>query len=90
MRDVIWTEYLKYRAELRGFELDTIESIVRYGDERYFDTITSRMLVVGKHGEILVTTPYETNDDGTATPITIHATNRQQINHRLKSRRYRK
>jgi len=23
--DVIWTEYLKYRASLRGFDLDAIE-----------------------------------------------------------------
>jgi hypothetical protein len=31
----IFTDYLKYRAELRGFDLGLIEHIVRYSPERY-------------------------------------------------------
>jgi hypothetical protein len=27
---IIWTSYLKYRAELRGFELSKIENILRH------------------------------------------------------------
>jgi len=78
----IFTEYLKYRAELRCFDLTQIEQILRYSQERYFDTETRRMIVVGEQSNKLVMIPYEE----TATeiiPITIHAITRQQIKFRL-------
>ena len=81
-----WSDYLKYRAELRGFELAKIEHILRYSGERYFDTVTRRMISVGRHDDILVTVPYE-EVENTLVPITIHATMRQQINFRLKTGR---
>jgi len=31
---IIWSDYLKYRTELRGFELLKIENILRYSGER--------------------------------------------------------
>jgi uncharacterized protein YuzE len=34
---VIWTDYLQYRARLRGFNLSTIEQIVRFSAERYWE-----------------------------------------------------
>jgi hypothetical protein len=37
MYRIIWTDYLRYRAELRGFDLAEIERIMRFGEERYFD-----------------------------------------------------
>ena len=30
--EIIWTDYMKYRARLRGFDLAKIEHIVRYSD----------------------------------------------------------
>ena len=60
---VIWTEYLKHRARVRGFELPTIEQIVRFSDERYYDTVTQRMVAVGRHGHRLVIVPYDREDD---------------------------
>ena len=51
---IIWTGYMKYRAKLRGFDLAKIEDIIRYSTERYFDTITQRMIVVGRHDGSLV------------------------------------
>ena len=51
---VVWTEYMKYRTGLRRFELTKIEGIIRYSRERYFDTVTRRMIVVGKHDDRLV------------------------------------
>jgi len=81
-----WSDYLKYRAELRGFELAKIEHILRYSGERYFDTVTRRMISVGRHDDILVIVPYE-EVKNTLVPITIHATMRQQINFRLKTGR---
>ena len=81
-----WSDYLKYRAELRGFELAKIEHILRYSGERYFDTVTRRMISVGRHDDILVIVPYEELEN-TLVPITIHATMRQQINFRLKTGR---
>ncbi len=36
---IVWTDYFKYRAGLRGFELVKIENILRYSIERYFDLL---------------------------------------------------
>ena len=69
---------------LRGFDLTEVEKILSLGNERYFDTATGRNVVVGKHGRMLVLIPYERIGDG-ITPVTIHATTRQQINFRLKN-----
>jgi len=88
MTEIIWTDYLKYKAKLRGFDLQTIEQIVRYSSERYFDTSTERWVVVGKQSSILVMIPHEIGEDKSITPITIHATTRQQINYRVRSGRF--
>jgi uncharacterized DUF497 family protein len=85
---VVWTEYLKHRARLRGFDLAEIEEIVRFSDERYFDTATQRRIAIGRHGRGLVMIPYEEEDD-MLTPITVHATTRQQTNLRVRVGRYR-
>ncbi len=85
---IIWTSYMKYRANLRGFDLTKIEDILRYSTERYFDIITQRMIVVGRHDDRLVLIPYEKKGKGVI-PITIHTTTRQQINFRLKAGRFR-
>jgi hypothetical protein len=85
--NIRWTDYLRYRVVLRGFDLDRIEEIVRYSEERYRDDLTGRIVVVGKHGQSLVLVPYEIEDE-TIVPVTIHATSRQQIELRLKSGRY--
>lgn len=84
---IIWSEYFKYRSDLRGFELSQIEHILRFSEERYFDIITQNNIVVGKHDKRLVIMPYEVKE-GIMTPITIHTTTRQQINFRLKNGRY--
>jgi len=84
---VIWTEYLRYRAALRGYDLAVIEQIVSFAEERYFDTATQRMVAVGRHGSRLVAIPYEESTEG-LTPITIHATTRQQVNFRLRTGRF--
>ena len=55
--------------------------------ERYFDTITRRIIAVGRHDDRLVMVPYEEKKD-TITPITIHVTTRQQINFRPKTGRF--
>ncbi len=83
---IIWTDYMKYRLKLRGYDLATVEHILRYSSERYVDTATERLVAIGRHEKLLVMIPYEQND-GTLTPVTIHATSRQQINSRLKSGR---
>ncbi|MCL5266559.1 MAG: hypothetical protein M1469_00455 [Bacteroidetes bacterium] len=84
---IVWSDYLKYRAELRGFELSKIENILRHSGERYFDTAARRLIVVGKHDDRLVLIPYE-KQGNEITPVTIHATTRQQINFRLKTGRF--
>ena len=87
MPNIIWSDYLQYRAELRGFELAKIKEIIKFSGERYYDTETGRLIVVGKHDNRLVIIPYEDIGDN-ITPVTIHATTRQQIRFRLKSGRY--
>jgi len=86
MLEIIWTSYLRYRAAGRGFDLDLIENILRFSSERYYDVETDRAIAVGKHDERLVLIPYEQSEN-TITPITIHATTRQQIRFRLKTGR---
>jgi len=85
---IVWTDYVKYRVGLRGFDLVTIEHIVRHSAERYVDTATGRYVAVGRHDRRLVMIPYERESE-TVTPVTIHATSRQQINSRVKSGRFR-
>ena len=87
MSNIIWTEYLQYRAELRGFDLTKLESIIRHSSERYFDTETRRAIVVGRHHKQLVMIPYEV-DGETIIPVTIHAITRQQIRFRLRTGRF--
>jgi len=82
----IFSEYLKYRAETRGYNLDKIEDILRFSTERYLDTITNRMIAIGRHDKRLVMIPYEISENSIK-PVTIHSTSRQQINFRLKTGR---
>ena len=84
---LLWTDYMKYKARLRGFDLAEIEEIVRHSEERYFDTKTGRRVVIGRHDRILVMIPYEANQD-LITPITIHTITRQQIRFRIRTGRY--
>ncbi len=85
---IVWTDYFIYRAELRGYELEKIEEIVRYTSERYFDTQTLRKVAVGRHDSRLIMIPYEENNEEII-PVTIHAISRQQIKFRLKTGRFR-
>ena len=88
MTDIIWTDYLKYKAKLRGFDLQAVEEILRYSTERYVDTSTDRWVVIGKDGRVLVMIPHEINENDSITPITVHATTRQKVNYRVKSGRF--
>ncbi len=84
---IAWSGYMKYRTELRGFDLRKIADILRHSKERYFDTITQRLIVVGKHDERMVVIPYEKKNNEII-PVTIHAITRQQIKFRLKTGRF--
>ncbi len=75
---LIFTDYLKYRAELRGFDLNLIEKIIRYSSERYIDSESYRYVVIGDHSNKLVMIPYEETENSII-PVTIHTTTRQQI-----------
>jgi hypothetical protein len=87
MPEIQWTNYLKYRAELRGFDLTRLENILRHSEERYFDTETERTIVVGRHDKQLVMIPYEVKEDSII-PITVHAITRQLIRLRLRTGRF--
>ncbi len=67
---IVWTDYLKYRAKRRKFDLSKIENIIRYSPERYSDMATGRRIVVGKHDNALVMIPYEA-DENSITPVPI-------------------
>ena len=84
---IVWSEYMKYRLNLRGYDLATVEQILRYSSERYVDIVTGRVVAIGRHEKLLVMIPYELKGR-TLTPVTIHATSRQQINSRIKSGRF--
>lgn len=85
---IIWTDYMQYRAKLRGFDLNQLEQIVNYSTERYYDTETGRHVVIGRYDKILVILPYEMSEDGVTTPITVHTITRQQISSRLNTGRF--
>lgn len=89
MPTIVWSDYMKYRAKLRGFSLEKIEKILRYSSERYFDNGTHRRVVVGKHDSRLVIIPYDKDDDAIV-PVTIHAITRQQVRFQLKNGRFTK
>ena len=86
--EVVWTDYMEYRAALRGFDLDKLEGILRLSPERYWDEATHRPVVVGRHEDTLVLIPHEAAV-GVITPVTVHATTRQQINFRIRNGRFR-
>lgn len=86
MRQIIWTDYLKYRAALRGFDLGKLEQIIHHSTERYLDTETRRTVIVGRHERALVMIPCEADAD-TITPVTVHAVTRQQIGLRVRTGR---
>lgn len=87
MKDIIWTEYMRYRSSKRGFDLAEIEQIVRYSNERYIDNETHRLIAVGKQRDTIVLVPYEESEISLI-PVTVHVTTRQQINLRVKIGRY--
>ncbi len=85
---IVWTDYVKYRVRMRGFDLAIVEQIVRYSSERYMDIVTGRSIAIGMHDRHLVMIPYEREGE-TLIPVTIHVTSRQQINFRVRSERLR-
>jgi hypothetical protein len=85
--EIIWSDYFRYRAEIRGFDLEQIEQILRYSSERYHDVETGREVVVGNHDDRLVIIPYERSGN-CLTPVTIHATTRQQLRFRVRNGRF--
>jgi hypothetical protein len=84
---IVWSDYMMYRMNLRTFHQSKIESILRYSTERYFDHATLRRIAIGHHDRVLVLIPYEQSGK-TITPVTIHATTREQINFRVKTGRF--
>jgi hypothetical protein len=85
--NVKWTDYMKYRAETRSYDLQDIERIVRSSTEKYFDTETKRRVIIGQHKNELVIVPFEIEGD-CIVPVTIHAITRQQIRFRLNTGRF--
>lgn len=84
---LLWTDYMKYRARLRGFELDELEKILRFSPERYSDEATGSKVLVGRHRSSLVLIAIEEQGKDII-PITVHRTSRQQISARVRSGRY--
>jgi len=84
---IIWSDYMKYRAKMRGFSLVEIEAILRFSSERYFDTASGRYIAIGKHHDKLIMIAYEIIEPAII-PITVHVTTRQQIKFRLKTGRF--
>jgi hypothetical protein len=77
---------MRYRAKMRGIDLEKLEQVVAHSPERYYDTETGRSVVIGRHGKDLIILPYETAE-GVITPVTVHMITHQQVNFRLKTGR---
>ena len=76
----------KTKLDFKGFELDLIEDILRFSEERYFDTLTMRYVVIGRYQKSIIMIPYEKNEN-LLIPITVHTITRQQIKFRIKTGR---
>lgn len=87
MPEIVWTNYFRQRMRLREFIPETIESIVRFSSERYYDVETDRLITVGKHRDQLILIAYEQTPEQ-ITPVTVHVTTRQQIRFRVKTGRF--
>ena len=72
---------------MRGFDLDVLEQILTNSAERYQDTETGSLIVIGRHKSQLVMIAYELVEIE-VTPVTVHATSRQQIQFRLRTGRF--
>jgi hypothetical protein len=75
---------MEYKTRVRGFDLAILEYILRHATERYYDTKTQRLVVIGHHRRALVLIAYE-EDTEAMTPVTVHETFRHQIRLRLKT-----
>ncbi|MEM7129298.1 MAG: hypothetical protein AAF702_23405 [Chloroflexota bacterium] len=84
---IVWTDYLKYRASIRGFDLNELERILKQSSERYMDTETGSLIVVGRHKGQMVMIAYDASDDE-ITPITVHSITRQQVQFRVRAGRF--
>ena len=84
---IIWTDYMRFRLDLRGFDLQLLEQIINNSTERYYDTETGRYVIVGRHNKHLVLIPIDTSENDII-PVTVHATTRQQINSRIQTGRF--
>jgi hypothetical protein len=84
---IVWTDYMRYRARLRRFDLDELERILRFSSERYNDEATGRGVAVGKLADSLVLIPFEERGKDLV-PVTVHRTDRRQIESRLRSGRF--
>jgi hypothetical protein len=82
-----WTDYLVYKMNVRGYQKEKIEHIIRFSLERYFDTETRRYVIIGMHGDKEVIIPFD-KEGKTIIPVTIHAISRQQIRFRKLSGRF--
>lgn len=87
MKPIVWTEYLMFRAQQRGFDIAALEHIRRYSAERYFDTQTLQRIAVGRCGSHLLLMAYE-EDDTALTPVTVHPVTRRQITTRVQTGRW--
>ena len=81
-----WTDHIKGRIKIYGFDLEKIENIIHYSSEQYVDTETGRIVVIGRHDKVLALIAYEQKGD-LVTPVTVHKTTRLQIKSRIKRRR---
>lgn len=78
-----------YQVNQRVIDLEKVENTLRFSTEKYFDNNTGRYVKIGgnkREGLLLVS--YEIELDESVTPITVHQTDREQINHRLNEGRY--
>jgi hypothetical protein len=82
MSIIVWTEYLQYRAELRGFDPTRLERIIRHSSERCVVSDTKRMIVDGRRSMRLAMIPYEVDVDNII-PETVHPITRLQIRFRF-------
>lgn len=91
MKEIIYTEHLKFRLEKRGKRADIPRRIYQDSDEWYYDTATGHKIAVGrleysgKEREVMIA--YDEFEDRIEI-VTVHPLKWAQKQHRIKTKRW--
>jgi hypothetical protein len=90
LKPITFTEYFEDKIKIRNIPADGVRKILQGSNERYYDTETGRLVKIGrtriKNLNLSLAIIYEENDE--IIVVTAHTVSRNQINTRIKNKRW--